>query len=328
MITLVTGATGFIGTHLVKELSEAGHQVIGVDISPPHPAAVMFLQSVASHITFELADLGVPGALQQVIQGPLDTVVHGISSGLGISSPERIVAVNVVSTLEVLRLARRAGAGRFIYISSSGVYGDTDPEVPITESHHLELTHAYPMAKYACEHITAWSAAQEGMTAASVRIAAPYGPMERPTRTRQAMSPIHSLVHAAIEGRMAEIHDPGMKRDWTHASDIARALRILVEHPALPYGCYNVSCGHVASLQTVADLLAQLVPQFAWKVDHAKRDAASVGTERRGPMDIQRLRDLGFVPRFSLQEGLGDTLNWVRSFRAAGIRLNDGFQRS
>jgi UDP-glucose 4-epimerase len=323
MIVLVTGATGFIGTHLVKDLVEAGHRVVGVDINPPHPAGEMFLQPVASRVQFVQADVSSPGAVHRVVRTPVDAVIHAISSGLG-NPPERIATVIVVSALEMLRFAQQAGARRFVFVSSSGVYGQTDPGIPIAETHPAQLTSVYPIAKFSSERIVQWFAAHEGMTAVSARIAAPYGPMERPTPTRKTMSPIHRLVHAALEGRTIEIPGPQRKRDWTHAADIAQGLRLLVEQPDPPESCYNVSCGSTASLATVAEILARLAPEFSWVAAEGEGNVGDAPVEHRGPMDIGRLRALGFAPKYGVEEGLQDTMVWVRRFRAAGIHLGDG----
>jgi nucleoside-diphosphate-sugar epimerase len=79
----------------------------------------------------------------------------------------------------------------------------------------------------------------------------------------------------------------------------------------------------MASLRTVADVLGRLVPSFAWTIGQPRPAIAGVATERRGPMNIRRLTSIGFEPRFSLEEGLADTLKWVRSFHAAGISMSD-----
>jgi nucleoside-diphosphate-sugar epimerase len=213
MKILVTGATGFIGVHLVKHLVESGHDVIGLDVHPPHPAADIFLKSVRDHIRFAQADIADLEALRRAVDGAVDAVIHAAviatSSGLEASNPARIIDVNIIGTLETLRCAREAGARRFVYVSSSGVYGHTDPDVVLREADHLQLTNIYPIAKYANERIVQWFARDGGITAGSARVAAPYGPMERSTGTRSAMSPIYRLVRAALAGRSIQIRDPG-----------------------------------------------------------------------------------------------------------------------
>ena len=326
MRILVTGATGFIGVHLVKHLTEAGHEVVGVDIHPPHPAAEVFLAPVAKGVRFERADIADPQGLRRAVDGTIDAVIHAAviatSSGLESTNPERIVDVNIVGTLETLRFARRAGARRFVYISSSGVYGQTDPDLILREADRLQLTNIYPIAKYANERIVQWFAADGDVTAGSARIAAPYGAMERSTGTRSAMSPIYRLVRAALAGRSIEIRDPHRKRDWTHAADISQALRLIAESPALPYDCFNVSSGRVDSLATVADTLTALAPGFSWTATGGGGDVETIPSEERGPVDISRLASLGFSPRYTLEEGLRDTVTWVRTLHSAGIRFD------
>jgi nucleoside-diphosphate-sugar epimerase len=326
MRILVTGATGFIGVHLVKHLAEAGHDVIGVDIHPPHRAAGIFLAPVAAGVRFERADISDPESLRRAVDGRLDAVIHAAviatSSGLESTNPERIVDVNIIGTLETLRFARTAGARRFVYISSSGVYGHTDPDVVLSEADRLQLTNIYPIAKYANERIVQWFAADNDMTAGSARIAAPYGAMERSTGTRSAMSPIYRLVRAALAGRSIQIRDPHRSRDWTHAADVSQALRLLAESPVLGHDCFNVSSGRVDSLAAVADILVALAPGFSWAATGNEGDIETIPSEERGPVDISRLASLGFSPRYTLEEGLRDTVTWIRTLHAAGIRFD------
>src|SRR5205807_5680899 len=198
----------------------------------------------------------------------------------------------------VLRYGRQAGARRFVYVSSSGVYGETDPASSLPESHPVQLKTLYAMTKYASEEIVA-SDAGHGLETASVRIAAPYGPMERPTGARTVMSVMHALVRAAVAGETVRLAGADVARDWTHAADIAQAIRLLLEAPTFTHACYNVSSGTAIPLGRVADALVRIAPPFSWQ-PAPPGEALIDGTRasRRGPLDIARIRALGFAPRY------------------------------
>lgn len=322
MNVLVTGATGFIGMHVVKELAEAGRSVIAVDLNPARPEAEVFLGAAAGRVRFLRADLAVPDALSAAVPDSLDGVVHAAvmtsTPDVEARDPERVVAVNLVATVEMLQHARRARARRFLYVSSSGVYGETDPLVPVPEAHPVRLGNLYTMTKYASERVVASADGRHGLSATSIRIAAPYGPTERPTGSRMVMSPIHALVNAAIEGRAVTLGHPERTRDWTYAGDIARAIRLLLDARALRHACYNVSSSAPATLAAVADSLHTIVPAFFWRpASDGSPDIDGAAAQRRGPLDTGRIRALGFEPRYGLEQGLGDTVAWVRRMRAA-----------
>jgi nucleoside-diphosphate-sugar epimerase len=90
---------------------------------------------------------------------------------------------------------------------------------------------------------------------------------------------------------------------------------LLIDAPALAHCCYNVSSGAVAPLAEVAETLRRIEPGFAWcpASDGAEVDGAAA--QPRGPLDTSRIRALGFAPRYSLDEGLGETVAWLRRFR-------------
>ena len=319
----VTGATGFIGTHLVKELAASGHDVVGVDLRPPDEATAAYLGPDGDRVRFATADLAVRGHLEDAAPGPFDGVVHAAvvtsTAEVEAADPERVVSVNLLGTIETLRVARVWRARRFIYVSSSGVYGETDPAIPLTEDAPLQLRSLYTMTKYASERLVASANGEDGLAGASIRIAAPYGPMERPTGARTVMSAIYALVKAAMAGETVRLAGADVARDWTHAADVGQAIRLLLEASGLSHPCYNVSSGVAVPLRRVADTLARIAPPFAWQP--APPGTASIDgarASRRGPLDIGRIRALGFEPRYGLEEGLEETVASIRRIEGGG----------
>jgi len=326
---LVTGATGFIGTHIVKELAGSGHELVGIDLRPPDAAVAAYLGADAARVRFAVADISDRRSLEEAVSGPLDGVVHAAvvtsTPEVEVNEPQRVIAGNLLGTIEVLRVAELRRAARVVYVSSSGVYGATEPDALLSECHRLQLHTLYTMTKYASECLVTSGADRGTFEAASARIAAPYGPMERPTGARTAMSIMHAMAHAALERRAVRLAGPDCGRDWTYAGDIALAVRLLLEAPRLDYPCYNVSSGVFRTLGDAARALALAVPGFVW--EPAPSDAADLdggAVQPRGPLALDRIRGLGFVPRYTLEDGLRETVTWLRRFREAGAAIDSG----
>jgi UDP-glucose 4-epimerase len=324
---LVTGATGFIGLHVAKELAAAGRRVVAVDVNPPDASAECFLGEAGARVRFIQLDLTTPDELEAAAAETPDAIVHAavVTSTPDVEArqPERVVGVNLVATAHMLKLAERTRTRRFIYISSSGVYGETDPAVALSETAPVRLGSLYVMTKYASEQLVA-AANSPRLSAATLRIGAPYGPTERPTGARTVMSVIYALINAAVDGRAIRLRGPDRTRDWTYAGDIARAVTLLIDAPELVHRCYNVSSGATAPLSAVADALRRIEPAFSWRLPGpgtgcaATVDVDGDRVQRRGPLDTARIRALGFVPRYALDDGLRDTVQWLRRFRQVG----------
>ncbi|HET8678504.1 MAG TPA: NAD(P)-dependent oxidoreductase, partial [bacterium] len=308
MTIVVTGAAGFLGVHLVKELAAADHRVIGVDVTAPDDLVWAYLEPSRHRVRYARADVSVRGSLSDAVDEPVEALVHAAAvtstPELEASQPQRIVDVNVLGTLEALRFVGAAGIRRFVYLSSSGVYGESSPAEPVLESRRLQLLSLYAMTKFIGERLVAVESREAGYSAASARPAALYGPMERPTGVRTVMSPIYTLIHAAVAKRSVGISRPEVRRDWTYAVDVARGLRLLVEAPGLSYDCYNLSCGKAISLAEIADTLAGIAPGFSWHPAEAgQADIEGARISGRGPLDISRLGEVGFTPQYALSDG-------------------------
>jgi nucleoside-diphosphate-sugar epimerase len=174
----------------------------------------------------------------------------------------------------------------------------------------------YPIAKVASEAVCRRYRLLYGMKAVSGRVCATYGPMERPTRSRQGMSAICELARAFLEGRPARVRGLDIARTWTHVYDIAGELVALLKAPQHSYDAYNISYGVAYTLEEVLGTFQKIEPGFRWEVagPDEPADVAYGPQNQRGSLLIDRIRqDTGYEPRFDLESGLRDYLGWVRA---------------
>lgn len=206
---------------------------------------------------------------------------------------------------------------RVVYVSSNALYGATDdPTQPVTEDTAPDPGNLYSVAKVASEAVCQRYETLYGMQAVSGRVCSTYGPMERPTRSRQRMSAVYTLGHKALKGEKCRVRGLGVARNWTHVKDVASGLIALLETDRPSYGAYNLSYSKAYSLQEVLEVFERLESSFQYEVvgQHEPADIAYDDTQQRGPMDTTRLReDVGYEPRYDLESGIRAYMEWLRS---------------
>ena len=305
----VTGAAGFIGSHLADRLAAANECVLIDDFSVGRREN---LAALASHPRARIveADVCDLARMQELFAGA-DLVFHLAISCLrtSLGNPELSHQVNAGGSLAVCLAARSAGVRRLVYVSSSEVYG-TAETAPMSESHPLRPTTVYGASKlagelYALAHWRTW-----GMPVCVVRPFNTSGPREPFSGSRAEVIPRFAL--RLLAGAPPVIYGDGSQtRDFTYVEDTVDGIVRAAGCDALVGDVVNVARGSEVSIARIAELLAGLTgrPDLA-----PVRAGGRPGDVQRHYADIARARRLlGYAPRVDLETGLVRTLAWLRS---------------
>jgi UDP-glucuronate 4-epimerase len=308
---LVTGAAGFIGSHLCERLVADGWRVVGVDCFTdyyPRADKQANLAGLAGEPRFELleADLAADHDWRAALH-PGDTVFHlaaqaGVRGSFG-DSFARYVRDNLLATQRVLEAAGSAGCRRVVWASSSSVYGDSATYPCREDSTALAPRSPYGVTKRACEDL-AGVYRDGGLSIAGLRYFTVYGPRQRPDMA------LRRICEALVQRRPFTINGDGFQsRDFTYVSDAVDAtLRAaLVADPA---PVYNVGGGEEATLLRVIAVLERLLGAPL----ELQRRGVQRGDVRRTAADVSLARrSLGWAPEVGLEAGLERQLDWVRT---------------
>jgi nucleoside-diphosphate-sugar epimerase len=294
---VVTGAAGFIGSHLAEALVAGGHDVIGVDCftdyynSGEKEANARGLDVRRLDLAEEPLDLdGVDGVFHLAGQ-------PGVRS-FGDVFP-LYVRRNILATQKVLEAAKDV---RVVLASSSSIYGDAEA-YPTPEDTVPRPISPYGITKLACEHL----AHAYGTEAVALRYFTVYGPRQRPDMF------FRRVCHALLNGEPFEIYGTGeQSRSYTYVGDAVDATIAAMERA--PGGVYNVGGGDEATLVEAIALLEELSGRT---LDVRHVDAAK-GDVRRTKADVTRIRDAtGWTPGTSLRDGLQRMWSWASGRVAA-----------
>lgn len=312
MRALVTGAAGFVGSHLAEALLARGDTVVGVDCFTPYYDRVdkeLNVETAYAHDDFELieADLRVAD-IAELLDG-VDTVFHqAAQAGVRLSWSAGFadyVGHNVLATqrlLEAVQVARPTA--RVVYASSSSVYGN-QARYPTTETDLPHPFSPYGVTKLAAEHLCSLYAENSGLHTVSLRYFTVFGPRQRPDMS------IHRLCEAAVRGTPFPRYGDGTQiREFTYVSDIVAANLAASDREITPGAYVNVAGGAEITLN---DLIA-LVGEVVGSPVAIDPEPTQLGDSFRNSGSIARARDLlGWTPAVSLRDGIAAQVEWHRS---------------
>lgn len=315
---LVTGAAGFIGSHLVERLLTNGHDVIGIDNFDPFYDRAIKEQNLAaargsSRFTFVELDLSLPGAVDHLLDR--DTIVIHLAAKAGVrpslEDPAGYLRANLVALQNLVDAAARAGAHRFVFGSSSSVYGD-DTVAPFAEDAPAgQPISPYAATKRAGELLLIAEAGHLGLRVAALRFFTVYGPRQRPDLA------IRRFTRQMLAGETIRMFGDGSEaRDYTYIDDIIAGIVAAADWTAsAPVGVelFNLGGNETVSLQRMIDTIAQVL-RVTPRIERAGRQPGDV---RLTSADLTRShRVLGYQPVTAFPEGVRRFVEWYRETHA------------
>jgi UDP-glucose 4-epimerase len=306
---LVTGGAGFIGSALVRELVAADNEITVVDNLVN--GSVENLEEITSdRVRFIVTDIRDTDRMEKLLLGA-DVVFHLACLGVrhSIHSPQENHDVNATATLKLLAIARHANVKRFVYVSSSEVYG-TARWVPMTEDHPTFPLTVYGASKLAGECYTRAFHKTYGYPTVVVRPFNAYGP--RSHHEGDSGEVIPRFMLNCLAGRpMVVFGDGSQTRDFTYVTDTADGIVRAGSSDGAVGQTVNLGSGGEIAINELARNVAATVSTLDVSIVH---DVARPGDVLRLYADTGKARNLlGFNPKVSLQEGLRKLNDWYLS---------------
>jgi UDP-glucuronate 4-epimerase len=311
---LVTGAAGFIGSHLVEALARRGDEVVGIDNFDGFYPRAMKERNLREMgrlpgFAFHEQDMRDVGALRARLTP--DTVIVHLAARAGVrpslADPLGYAEMNVGGTAAVLEAARRAGVSRIAFGSSSSVYGDSTP-VPFREDAAAgEPMSPYAATKRAGELLLRSVAPIYGFRSAALRFFTVYGPRQRPDLA------IHAFARRMVEGEVITLFGDGTQaRDYTYTDDIVAGVLAAVDWTAAaPLGMETFNLGGNRAVRT-GDMAAEIAkalgiePRMRWA-------PMQPGDVQQTVADLTKSAAvLGYAPKTPFPEGIRRFVHWFR----------------
>lgn len=301
MYVVVTGGSGFLGSHVAVELMRRGHEVSIFDINPPPPEVLS-----GPGCRF------IPGDLTD-----LDSVTKGLSGAhaichlggvgdvyLAAREPYTAAVLNAAGTAHVAEAALKHGARKLVYASTWEVYGEPHYE-PLDEKHPCNPDHPYNITKYSGELLALSYDRLKGLPVLALRLGTSFGARMRPN------SVFSIFINRALNGEPITIQGSGAQsRQFTHARDIARAFAMAVESEVHGLAINTVS-EESTSIRKLAELVQRRLPTV---VEYKPARAGDISPARVSSQKAKQL--LGWEAQVTFQDGLDELIAAARSVPA------------
>ncbi|MGN6473300.1 MAG: NAD-dependent epimerase/dehydratase family protein [Mycobacteriales bacterium] len=309
---LVTGASGFIGSHLTRRLVADGAEVHALTstVSSVYPARLL---DIRDSIRLHEASLDDRGAMELVAGEVRPEYVFHLGAythvGKSWNRVDECIQVNIQGTVNLLMAVERHGFTRFINTGTSEIYGDI--EVPFREDATVHPVSPYSVSKHAAEEYCRLFADARSLPVVRVRPFNAFGPMQSPDRV------IPEIISRAVQKQPLKMTQGMQTREFNYVEDLADGFVALATAPGIDGDLFNLGCGREVSMREVATTILRLMgdpitPEF--------------GALPERPIEIYRMhadvtktRDrVGWTSKVSLEEGLQRTIDWYREALASG----------
>jgi len=302
---LVLGGRGFIGSHLINALLEHGHQVVCFD--RPHVMPLGSTHESDTRLEIVEGDFVSEADIARVLPG-CDVCFHLVSTTLPQSSnadPVFDVETNLLGTVRLLNHARGTGLKKLVFVSSGGTVYGTPTSVPIDESHPTNPQCSYGITKLAIEKYLYLFGMLHGLEYCILRIANPYGEMQR---TQASQGAVAVFLGKALRAEPVEIWGDGsVIRDYVYIGDVADALIRAMNH-AGPERLFNIGSGRGLSLNEVLDTIDDVLGR---KTERLYRPSRAFDVPAN-VLSIERAsRHLGWRPRVAFRDGVARLAKWL-----------------
>lgn len=300
---LVTGATGFLGTHLVRALAAAGARVHAIRRRPEQETRLP-----CPNIVWHLGDLIDAGSLERAVAASRPEVVfHLAAYGTAYAQQDAAAALhsNVLGSFHLFQALGDRPA-RLVVAGTSAEYGRAAGQGPLREDRACQPTWLYPATKNAAVVLATTFGRQHGREVVALRPFGPYGPADNPDRV------IPHILSALLAGREVPLTLGEQVRDFTYVDDCVEAFLLAAIRPLPETGrIYNIGSGRGVKIRNLATILAQAVGGDALE---RLRFGAQPYRESE-PWEVvgdiaAAAADLGYAPRVPLAEGIARTLDW------------------
>ncbi len=310
MRVLVSGGAGFIGSCLAEHLLRDGHDVSILDdlndfYSPARKRANLSAVRSAGAIAFYEGDICDSETIERVIQEQRPEAIVHLAARVGVrpslEQPLLYARVNVEGTTRMLEAARQTGVRKFVFASSSSIYGVAGP-VPFSESNHMSLpVSPYAATKIAGEKICYSYSHLYGMKTICLRFFTVYGPRQRPDMA------IHKFTRLMLEGKPIPVFGDGSTaRDCTFIEDIVEGI-VAALHYECAYEIFNLGTSHAVTLRTLVETLS-VATGMRPKIEELPDQPGDVSITCADISKAQRL--LGYKPKTLLVEGIRKFVDW------------------
>jgi UDP-glucuronate 4-epimerase len=333
MTILVTGAAGFIGSHVCRRLIARGEAVLGIDnlndynpvaLKQDRLAAIAVEEGAGALFRFAQTDFSDHVALEAALSGvSVDRIVHlGAQAGVrySILNPRAYAASNLTGHLNMLELARARRVDHLVYASSSSVYG-TSTDLPFSVEQRVDHPISlYAATKKADELMSEAYAHLYRIPQTGLRFFTVYGPWGRPDMA------VWGFTDKILRGEPIEVYNGGdMRRDFTFIDDIVTGIVAALDHPPAddniakasgsvsPHALYNIGNNRAEELETLIRLIEESCGRKAIRIEKGMQPGDVPATYA----DLTAIRrDLGFEPTTPLSVGIPLWAAWYRDYIA------------